>query len=509
MLRRAAACAVRPANGAVALASQRRGCVDKWYGHLLDVAPIYDWSDEDPHDGHHGRKRTPVEVSHELKALPKVEFCTTWEVDNLERPRYWHDDKNPPIYDFWRPSKLELRLDREVDANLVARAQREIPAGASEEEKDRMMNDIHEEELVTKDDRLQRAKKVNYFAHANMMDILPDPLREKVRLDIYEDLHLHDRQEIRGILREWVPMKYRLEPAPDGRKMAIVSEKHRQQFLDTVERVRAQFVSEASGDQGKQDALAEITGFYARQFNPYPHITADAIKKCTDVATLQQWARDLFYYNGDALMFACWKRAGELNKDNAAVTFATTIESEYNDQVIDFEEEEREFYELFQKSIPLTEREFLVKQMAENPVLEETLKHSTDIHILEEIESFYNEHIDAEKDVVDALIAGGDDGPGIVKALTAIEGKSNAHFIGVRKYKTIAGELLILSDKHPAEYAAFRQKVQAMGNHYAQPDAPFRARVILGLRLFDALLAAEPHMPEEETPVGYEYPAGK
>ena len=44
--------------------------------------------------------------------------------------------------------------------------------------------------------------------------------------------------------------------------------------------------------------------------------------------------------------------------------------------------------------------------MAENPVLEDTLKHSSDIHILEEIEAFYNEHIEAEKAIVDVLVGG-------------------------------------------------------------------------------------------------------
>eukprot|EP01065_Artemidia_motanka_P040360 TRINITY_DN503_c0_g1_i1.p2 TRINITY_DN503_c0_g1~~TRINITY_DN503_c0_g1_i1.p2 ORF type:complete len:500 (+),score=253.10 TRINITY_DN503_c0_g1_i1:70-1569(+) len=498
MLRRAG----RTARAVVAVREQRRGCVDKWYGHLLDLAPLYDWSDEDPHEQHSGRKRTPVEVAMELKKLPKVEFCSTWEVDNSERPRLWHDDKNPPIYDFWAPSKLEQRLDREVDANLVARAQREIPSGASAEEKDQLMNDIHEEELVTKDDRLQRAKKVNYFAQSNMMDILPDPLREKVRLDVYEDLHVVERQEIRGILREWVPTKYRLEQAPDGRKMAIESAKHRAAFLEAVTKVSERFAAE---DQSKKAAVEELAAFYRRQYDPYPEITEAGIKKCSDVATLQQWARNLFYYNGDNLIFSCWRRAGELQNDSTVSTFANNIEAEFTDQVVDYEEEEREFYELFQKAVPLTEREFLMKQMAENPVLEETLKHSSDIHILEEIEAFYNEHVSAEKEVVDALVAGGD-GPALVGALSQIEGKSNAHFVSVRKYKTLATELQLLADKHPAEYQSFRDKVQAMGFHHSQPQAPFRARVILGLRVMDALLVLEPHMPEEETPASYSYP---
>eukprot|EP00756_Hemistasia_phaeocysticola_P037904 Hpha_TRINITY_DN16726_c0_g4::TRINITY_DN16726_c0_g4_i1::g.80491::m.80491 len=484
---------------------QRRGCVDKWYGHLLDLAPLYDWSDADPHEEHRGRKRTPVEVSIELKRLPKVEFVSMWEVDNSERPRLWHSDKNPPIYDFWAPSALEQRLDREVDANLCARVQREVPKDAPDDVKDRLANDIHEEELVTKDDRLQRAKKVNWFAHANMIDILPDPLREKVRLDIFEDLHIIDRQEIRGILREWVPTKYRLEPAPDGRKMAIDSDKHRQQFLEAVEKVKAQFETEAGGDAAKKDAVGELAAFYRHQYDPYPHITEAAIKKSTDIAELQQWARDLFYYNGSSLIFSIWKRAGELRNAAAVSKFATDIESEFNDQVIDFEEEEREFYELWQKCIPLTEKEFLEKQMAENPVLEETLKHSSDIHVLEEIESFYNEHIDAEKEVVDNLLSS-TDGATLVKALTETEGRSNAHFIAVRKYKTLATELQLLSEKEPEEYEGFRKKVAAMGNHFAQPNAPFRARVVLGLRVFDALLALEPHMSVEATTSNYEYP---
>ena len=62
----------------------------------------------------------------------------------------------------------------------VARAEREIPASATEEDKNVLMNDIHEEALVEQDDRIQRARKVNWFAEGNMLDILPDPLRERV-----------------------------------------------------------------------------------------------------------------------------------------------------------------------------------------------------------------------------------------------------------------------------------------------------------------------------------------
>ena len=67
-----------------------------------------------------------------------------------------------------------------MSKTVVERAEREIPANVTEEDKNTMLNDIHEECLVEQDDALQRAKKVNWFAHANMMDILPDPLREKV-----------------------------------------------------------------------------------------------------------------------------------------------------------------------------------------------------------------------------------------------------------------------------------------------------------------------------------------
>ena len=69
---------------------QRRTCVDKWYGHLLDLAPSYDWSDENPNQAHKGRKRVPNEVHAEVKTLPKTEFVSLWEVDNTTRPRYWH-----------------------------------------------------------------------------------------------------------------------------------------------------------------------------------------------------------------------------------------------------------------------------------------------------------------------------------------------------------------------------------------------------------------------------------
>eukprot|EP00755_Sulcionema_specki_P012190 Sspe_Gene.50745::Locus_28230_Transcript_2_2_Confidence_0.667_Length_1836::g.50745::m.50745 len=492
MMRRAVA--GMTARGTSALAGQQRGCHDKWYGHLLDLAPLYDWSDENPHDSHSGRRRVPNEVAHELRLLPKVEFCSTHEVDNMERPRYWHDDKNPPIYDFWTPSGLEMRLSREVDRNLMDRVSREVPKDATEEEKDKMINDIHEEELVVKDDRLQRAKKVNWFAHANMMDILPDPLREKVRLDVYEDLHLHDRQEIRGILREWIPEKYRLDNAPDYRKMAIDSQKHRLAFLDAIERVKEQFKGEASG---KEAALEEMIAFYKRQVHPYPHITPDSIKKSNDINELEEWARSLFYYNADSLIYDIWKRAGEVQKKPEVTTFAELTQAEYEDQVVDFEEEEREFFELFQKCIPLTEKEFLLKQMAENPVLEETLKHSNDIHILEEIEAFYNEHIEAEKAVVDILMSS-KSATEMADDIRAIGATSNAHYIGARKYKTLAHELCLLADRHPEEYSSFLEKIKAWGNHHAQPNAPFQARVTLGTKLFESLVAVSDKLTIDE-----------
>eukprot|EP01061_Rhynchopus_euleeides_P034343 TRINITY_DN58127_c0_g1_i1.p2 TRINITY_DN58127_c0_g1~~TRINITY_DN58127_c0_g1_i1.p2 ORF type:complete len:495 (+),score=247.05 TRINITY_DN58127_c0_g1_i1:64-1548(+) len=469
-----------------AVAEQKRTCVDKWYGHLADLAPLYDWSDENPHEAHAGRKRVPNEVQAELRKLPKTEFCSLWEVDNATRPRYWHDDKNPPVYDFWTPSGLELRTDRWVNKTMVERAEREIAANVTEEDKNTMFNDIHEECLVEQDDALMRAKKVNWFTHVNMMDILPDPLREKVRLDIYEDLHVLDRQQIRGILRDWLPEKYRLDAAADYRKMAMDSQKHRLAFLDAIAKVEKEFGEQAKSAENKA-ALDLLTSFYKRQVHPYPHITPESVRKCTDVATLEQWARDLFYYNGDALVLDIWARAGELRNCSKTVAFAKTIKAEFEDQVVDFEEEEREFLELFQKSIPLTEKEFLAKQMAENPVLEETLKHSSDIHILEEIEAFYNEHIEAEKAIVDVLVSG--DAPEVVaNKLREVGTKSNAHYIGARKYKTLAHELTLLADKFPEEYASFREKITAMGNHHAQPNAPFAARVVLGTHLFDALV---------------------
>ena len=176
--------------------------------------------------------------------------------------------------------------------------------------------------------------------------------------------------------------------------------------------------------------------------------------------------------------------------------------------------------------IPLTEKEFLAKQMAENPVLEETLKHSSDIHILEEIEAFYNEHIEAEKAVVDVLVAGGAKET-LANNLREVSSKvcpakggevglvlraqhththtynppasqSNAHYIGARKYKTLAHELTFLADKNPEEYAAFREKIQAMGNHHAQPNAPFAARVVLGNHLFDSLIEVSDQLSYDE-----------
>eukprot|EP01064_Diplonema_japonicum_P017978 TRINITY_DN2651_c1_g1_i1.p1 TRINITY_DN2651_c1_g1~~TRINITY_DN2651_c1_g1_i1.p1 ORF type:complete len:494 (+),score=175.60 TRINITY_DN2651_c1_g1_i1:54-1535(+) len=484
----------KPAAGL--FAEQKRTCVDKWYGHLLDLAPLYDWSDENPHEAHKGRKRVPNEVQQELKSLPKTEFCSMWEVDNKERPRYWSDDKNPPTYDFWTPSALELRTDRWVAKSMVERAEREIPANASEEDKNTMLNDIQEECLVEQDDQLQRARKVNWFAHGNMMDILPDPLREKVRLDVFEDLHILERQQIRAILNDWVPEKYRLEDAPDMRKMAIESPKHRLAFLDAISKIESQMDGEAATPE-KKAALKAVADFYRRQVHPLEAITPEAIKNCTDINTLEQWSRDLFYYNGDELLFDCWARAGELRKDASVGVFAAQVQSEFNDQVIDFNEEERQFFELFQKSIPLTEKEFLMKQMAENPVLEETLKHSSDIHILEEIEAFYNEHIEAEKAVVDVLVG---DAPvaEMVDSLREVGSVSNAHYIGARKYKTLAHELTFLADKHPEEYASFLEKVTAMGNHHAQPTAPFAARVILGTRLFDSLVSISDQLSHDE-----------
>ncbi|KAJ9472334.1 cytochrome C oxidase subunit IV [Diplonema papillatum] len=475
---------------------QRRTCVDKWYGHLLDLAPLYDWSDENTHEAHKGRKRVPNEVQQELKTLPKVEFCSLWEVDNTTRPRYWHDDKNPPTYDFWTPSALELRTDRWVAKTMVERAEREVPSSLSDKEKDIMLNDIQEECLVEQDDALQRAKKVNWFAYSNMMDILPDPLREKVRLDVFEDLHILDRQMIRGILHDWIPEKYRLDNAPDMRKLSIDSPKHRLAFLDAIQKVEEQLQGEASSPEKKQ-ALEAMCAFYKRQVHPYPHITPEAVKKSNDIAELEKWSRDIFYYSGDSIILDIWARAGEVRKSPETTAFAHQIKAEYDDQVVDFNEEERLFFELFQKSIPLTEKEFLMKQMAENPVLEETLKHSDDIHILEEIEAFYNEHIEAEKAIVDVLVSGA--GPTeMVDKLRETGSQSNAHYVGARKYKTLSHELTLLAEKYPEEYASFREKIQAMGNHHSQPAAPFAARVTLGIRLFDSLTDISDQMSVDE-----------
>jgi len=492
---RRAVSSFRPSAPNAIFAEQKRTCVDKWYGHLLDLAPLYDWSDENPHESYKGRKRVPNEVQEELKGLPKVEFCSLWEVDNTTRPRYWHDDKNPPTYDFWTPTALEHRTDAWVNRTLVERAEREIPSNASESDKTTLLNDIHEECLVLQDEALQRAKKVNWFAHTNMMDILPDPLREQVRLDLFEDLHILERQQIRAILREWVPEKYRLENAPDMRKMALESPKHRLGFLDAIDKVEEQFKGGANGE--KAEALKALADFYRRQVHPYAHITPKAIEASTDLKELEQWSRDLFYYNGDALIFDIWRRAGEIRKDDTTVVFADQVQAEFEDQVIDFSENEREFYELFKKVIPLTEKEFLLKQMAENPVLEETLKHSSDIHILEEIEAFYNEHIEAEKAIVDSLVSGKGTAV-VVDDFRASGSSSNAHYIAARKYKTLAHELSLLADRYPEDFASFRQKISAMGNHHAQPDAPFRARVVLGGSLFDSLINVSDHLSHDE-----------
>lgn len=70
----------------------------------------------------------------------------------------------------------------------------------------------------------------------------------------------------------------------------------------------------------------------------------------------------------------------------------------------------------------------------------------------------------------------------------------------MRKYKTLASELTILSEKVPHEFASFKEKIVAYGAHHAQPAAPFEARAILGMRVFEALLTAEPHFAEEVMP---------
>ena len=274
------------------------------------------------------------------------------------------------------------------------------------------------------------------------------------------------------------------------------SQKHRLAFLDSIEKVAKKFEGEASS-KGYADNLKAIIEYHKRQVHPLPHITPETVKANNNITELEQWSRDVFAYNGDSIIYDIWNRAGEVRNDDKVKQFSAQLKSEYCDQVMDFNEEEREFFELFQKCIPLTEKEFLMKQMAENPVLEETLKHSSDIHILEEIEAFYNEHIEAEKKIVDTLVA--DNNPtDVVDELRDLATISNAHYIGSRKYKTLAHELTLLADKHPEEYSAFLEKIQAMGNHHAQPNAPFAARVQLGVRLFNSLTQISDHLGYDE-----------
>lgn len=303
-----------------AMLVQRRYDHDRWYGHALDMdVHNYKFTGEPPQWLKY-RHRTEEEINFAKTVVPHMDFASTYEA------LIWDADRlNGHLNRKEFGNEIKLRLEKQ--SNTVARAQHLIKEGTYAKDprvEDAMIARIVDEEHVQAEMQYVKCIRANELAEDNRLDILPggspNSLREKTRWNVNTELHPLDRSEIAARLTAWLPEKYHIVYYDDFQTVAANDAASRKEMLSIVDKVAKDYEAEAAAGGFTED-LAESIAELKDDVDPTREITVEAIKKCTDLNTLEQWSRLVHEYNGDERMLEIYARGAELtgNKEHAAL----------------------------------------------------------------------------------------------------------------------------------------------------------------------------------------------
>ncbi|EPY41661.1 hypothetical protein AGDE_02263 [Angomonas deanei] len=157
--------------------------------------------------------------------------------------------------------------------------------------------------------------RANELAEDNRLDILPggspNSLREKTRWNVNTELHPADRAEIAARLTAWLPEKYHIVYFDDFQTVAANDANARKEMLQIVENVKKEYTEEAKKGNFDKDLEESVTELLD-DVDPSRAITSEEIKKCTDLAKLEEWSHIVHEYNGDDRILEIYAKAAEL-----------------------------------------------------------------------------------------------------------------------------------------------------------------------------------------------------
>jgi len=307
---------------------QKRFDHDRWYGHALELDIWnYKYTDEAPR---HMKfpERTEEEVRTTMDILPKIDFCTSYELLSFDADRM-----NPHANRKEFGNEMKFRLEKQ--SNTVTRAQTLIKEGKYSTDvkvEDTMIARIADEEHVQAEMKYIKTIRANEMAEDNRLDILPggspNSLREKTRWNLQSELHHIDRDEINKRLMAWLPEKYHIVYYDDFQTVAANDAGARSQMNKIVEEVQKDCEAEAKANGWDAD-LKEVVAELQEDIDPSREVTLEKIKAATSLEDLERWSRLVHEYNSDARLPAIYLRAAELTGDTAHKKLAEQIKSLY------------------------------------------------------------------------------------------------------------------------------------------------------------------------------------
>ncbi|KNH08374.1 cytochrome c oxidase subunit IV [Perkinsela sp. CCAP 1560/4] len=311
------------------LATQKRFDHDRWYGNFIvsDISP-YRWTDRE-HSWQQTPKRSVEEVEAHIKALPSLNFHSTYECLLFDADRM-----NPHLNRKEFGNETKLRLEKQ--ANIVSRGQRLLREGKyahrGRDVEDSMLARIIDEEHVQAEMKYVKCVRANEMAEDNRLDILPggspSSLREKTRWNLNQDLHSMDRKEINERLMAWLPEKYHIVYYDDFQTVAANDFKAKKEMLDIIDQVEEEHRAEAK-KSGYEKELAQECKRLRDDVDPTRHITKQKIRACTNLDQLELWSRQVHEYSGDERMFDIYARAAQLTKNEEHAALVAELRDSY------------------------------------------------------------------------------------------------------------------------------------------------------------------------------------
>ncbi|EPY31966.1 cytochrome c oxidase subunit IV [Strigomonas culicis] len=299
-----------------ALTAQRRYDHDRWYGHALELdSHNYKFTGEPP-SWMRAKVKTEEETSFAKSVLPHIDFASSYECLLFDADRL-----NSALNRKEFGNEIKYRLEKQ--SNTVARAQQLVKSNSGDEKtQNALIARIFDEEHVQAEMKYVKCIRANELAEDNRLDILPggspNSLREKTRWNLNTELHPADRAEISARLTAWLPEKYHIVYFDDFQTVAANDASARKEMLQIVENVKKEYASEAKAGGFDKDLEESVTELLD-DVDPSRAVTAEEIKKCSDLDKLAQMAHAVHEYNGDDRILDIYARAAELtgNKDHA------------------------------------------------------------------------------------------------------------------------------------------------------------------------------------------------